>query len=50
MGAIIIEIPYKNKNLRYHCTASHTGDQFEERNASEGSIFDAARTGDNVAR
>lgn len=50
MGANIIEIPNKIKNLRQHCTASKDPYQFAERNASEGSILDAARTGDNVAR
>ncbi len=50
MGANIIEIPYKIKNLRKHCTASPAPYQFADRNASEGSILDAARTGDKVAR
>ena len=50
MGGNIIEISYKNKKLSKHCTARHRSTQFAERNASEGSIFDAALTGENVAR
>ena len=50
MGAIIIGFSYKNKIRRKHYTESHNLIQFEERRASDGSIFDAALTGDNVAR
>ena len=50
MGGNIIEISYKNKKLSKHCTARHRTTQFAERNASDGSIFDAALTGENVAR
>ena len=50
MGGNIIEISYKNKNELKHCTARHRATQFAERNASDGSIFDAARTGEYVAR
>ena len=50
MGGNIIEISYKNKNELKHCTARHLATQFAERNASDGSIFDAARTGEYVAK
>ena len=50
MGGNIIEISYKNKKKSKHCTARHRKTQFAERNASDGSIFDAAVTGENVAR
>ena len=50
MGGNIIEISYKNKNELKHCTARHRATQFAERNASDGSIFDAARTGEYVAK
>ena len=50
MGGNIIEISYKNKNDLKHCPARHRATQFAERNASDGSIFDAARTGEYVAK
>ncbi len=50
MGGNIIEISYKNKIRSKHCTARHRTTQFAERNASDGSIFDAAFTGEYVAR
>lgn len=50
MGGNIIEISYKNKKEPKHCIASQRTTQFAERNASDGSIFDAALTGENVAR
>lgn len=51
MGAIIIGIQYKKKEGRILCCfITNYPTQVEERRASEGSILDAARTGEKVAR
>lgn len=50
MGAIIIEIQYKKERCIFFCFLTNNPTQVEERRASEGSILDAARTGEKVAR
>ena len=50
MGAIIIGIQNKNERCTTQSSVPIYPIQVEDRRASDGSIFDAARTGEKVAR